>query len=201
MSTKKEIDALLKKLPEKGELNFEREQTLSKTTSIVGQLKGRENNELVLKNDDTYFFIPEDSIIDIIESDSKPHIENEIIEVNVKVSNGTIIKVMKYVNVDIFNETIGTKPLVYDIPSRSHDFIVSEDLVSKEHDEWLKKTGLSGYTDKERAESVYTTYYSTPKQTSRRTPSTTGTAQNDTQVDYSIDWVTDTFNDPTMDLD
>lgn len=201
MENSKKLDNLLQQLPNKGEVKFEREQSLAKTITLIGELKGKDQNEIVLKNDDTYYFIPIETIEEVVQNESKPYIEKELIEITVKVSKGTTIKLMKYVNVDDFGDKIGTKPLVYDIPSRASDFSVVGTDFEKKHTEWFQKMGLTDYRHSEGADTVTTTYYSTPKQTSQQSPTTTRTSNNDTQIDYSTDYITDFFNDPTVDMD
>lgn len=201
MKSRDKISELLQKLPNKGEVKFEKEQLLTKTVSIVGELKGKDGTEIVIKNDDIFFFIPIDSVEIIEQNESKPYIDNNFIEVTVKVTKGTTLKLMKYVNVDDFGEKIGTKPIVYEIPSRASEFSVAGTDFEKKYNDWFLKTGLSDFKHSESADTFRTTYYDTPKQTSQQSPRATGTSNNDSQIDYQTDYVTDFFQDPNLDMD
>jgi hypothetical protein len=201
MNPKDTLQKLLQELPNAGQFQLDRESSTSSAVRITGFLKGRDKDGVVVQSGRRFFVIAEDDIVAIEQLAPVPQIKLDDVEVAVSVTKGATVKVVAFVAAEDLSGHIGMKPLVYDIPSRAHEFIAEGHVVDAAHARWMSQTGLSGFPGLDAGDTFKTTYYPTYKQTSRQTTSLTGTTNNDTQTDYQTDWVTDTFQDPNLDSD
>jgi hypothetical protein len=200
MAPKDTLQKLLQDLPNSGQFQLQREGSISSAVRITGFLKGRDNDGVVVQSGRRFFVVAEDDIVAIEKLAPVPQLKLDDVEVAVDVKKDATVKVVAFVAAEDLRGHIGMKPLVYDIPSRAHEFIAEGHVVDTAHARWMKQTGLEGFPGVDDSDTGFkTTYYPTYKQTSRQTTSLTGTSNNDTQTDYQTDWVTDTFQDPSLD--
>lgn len=209
MASKSKINKLLSNMPNDGKFDLEREREISNTVGVSGELRGRDGDFIVVKSGSKLFFVLEKDIEDVEELPDRPHLPNAVSEVSIKVRRGSIIKVISFLDTEVFSSQVGARPLVYDIPSRAGQYTISGEEFDAAHQAWMQATGLGDFERQVSPNTFSTTYYPTyrnsPRQTPRQTPRSTGTDNNDTQTDYSTDYSsddqTDSFSDPQMDMD
>jgi hypothetical protein len=172
---------------------------------IFGALLGQSDDAVAVKVGETILKIKVNDIISLVENKSAPAVQNAGIYVSLEVISNARFLETRARNASEFGQSIGSRPLVYEIPSEAAQYSVPHSEYRKEQERFFERSGISRLLSGSQMLGVAPrslTSYETPQgtivDTITQTPTDTGTP-NDTQTDYSVDHASDQQTDYVRD--
>ncbi len=189
-------------------------QTLTalQPVKITGAVIAYDEANVVLEVGEIQLEIPTHQIMAIQENPSTPATTDESIYVDLQVAPTTKIVERRLRTAAQYGSWLGKRPFVYELPSQTAEFSVSDAEFHAQQDEWLEQVGLTGFHSTQMArqtsnQTSSNTSSNTSSQTSHNTTTTTSSPQGfktdnqmdhktDSRPDFRTDWKTDFRFDP-----